>query len=319
MGRRIAISIIMLLASFYCGAQMTDAMKGGNRLFLFGWDNDLFASTDYYYTQGIGMGIVNPFLETNPLNRLLLIPGKYNNVWYSLSLSQQMYTPKNLRSEDVQYFDRPYAGLLLLNSSVTTSNYEKKLILRSEMTLGVMGPMSGADFVQYHFHDVTDNPLPNGWNNQRSNWPVLNYNLQVNKGLGSNDYFDLAGVGVIRAGTLYDDVSMGINLRAGFLNPYYKQLGLPGIGRRKFEFFGSLTPMLKLVAYNATMQGGGNKNENEYFLRSDEIEHVIFQLKSSLGINYKNVGLQYYIIWQTREFIYGVPHEYHSTKFIWRF
>ncbi|MCP2937037.1 lipid A deacylase LpxR family protein, partial [Salmonella enterica subsp. enterica serovar Typhimurium] len=67
---------------------------------------------------------------------------------------------------------------------------------------------------------------------------------------------ELMANGAIRAGTLYTDCSLGINFRAGWMNPYFNNLGIERNGGRKFQLYVFFRAHARAVGYNATMQGG---------------------------------------------------------------
>ncbi|MBW1680470.1 MAG: lipid A deacylase LpxR family protein [Deltaproteobacteria bacterium] len=147
-------------------------------------ENDVFAGTDRGYTNGTkvswisqdlspywqnvrlpgwGHGLIEklPFINT---------PGEVRNV--SLSVGQNMYTPEDLRRDDLIPDDRPYAGITYMSVGLHSKNPRRMDTL--EFVLGLVGPHSYADEVQGSWHAWIDTTKPRGWKNQIQDEPVGN-------------------------------------------------------------------------------------------------------------------------------------------------
>ncbi len=307
---KIAFFSIMFLTS---GAEAQQVI--GNRLYKLGWDNDVFMMTDHYYTQGLSLSMVNPFLKNNPVNLILLKPKQYEKVAYGFTVDQRTYTPKDIRSDEIQYSDRPYAGVLVFSSQSTSANIERKVLFKAELDIGVMGPASGAGQVQYHYHDLTDNSLPNGWGYQQYNWPVLNYNFEATKEFYSSPMMDIYGKAGARVGTLHDDVTVAMLFRFGKMNNYLSNLGMPLPSEKgNWQLYFNAEPSLTVVGYNATMQGGWHRNPKIHYIEYQDISPVVYRLKTGLGLIYKNYGLDFNVFYNSKEFKEGTSHWFTGTR-----
>lgn len=184
-------------------------------------ENDLFgAGTDRHYTHGTELTYVSdtyqpdwfltaaswlPFFEPNAETRFVA------------SLGQQIYTPSNTETKALVVDDRPYAGWLyasfgLLNDHRDSGRYVDKL----ELTVGLVGPQSGAESVQRTVHKWIGSDIPKGWDNQLHNettvdlqyqrmWmlPIIDNNVDVVPDIG------------ITLGTSRRAVQTGATLRIG--------------------------------------------------------------------------------------------------------
>ncbi|MCT4590762.1 MAG: lipid A deacylase LpxR family protein [Carboxylicivirga sp.] len=290
------------------------------KFYQLGWDNDVFMMTDYYYTQGLSFGTYHPFFQNNPVNLVLLKPKDYEKVVYGFSVFQRTYTPKDIKSDEIQYADRPYAGVLVFTSHSRAINKERGFLYSSELDLGVMGPASGAGKVQYRYHEWSDNTLPNGWHNQQYNWPVVNYNLSLYKSLVNLPGLELYGKTSARIGTLHDDASVGFLLRTGKMGNYLDSHGLAlNNYAGDWQLNLSIEPTLTVVGYNATLMGGWHRNEKIHYVEFSEMNKIIGKWRTGIGASYKSFGLNFNVILQSKEFKSGSHHWYTSTSLFFNF
>ena len=292
------------------------------RQFSFGWDNDLFQQTDYYYTQGVYFEMVNPFLEKNYLNKFLLRIRDSRKV-YGASLFQKMYTPVNINDSLVQLNDRPYAGTLYFRSFLVSINRKRHYTLKSQFDLGVIGPYSGAAEAQKYVHLLTGSKPPGGWDNQIATRPYLNYNLEIEKGLLSwYDYFYLNGVARSRVGNMFDDVRLGISTQFGWMNAlfndYFFSPKQAAFARKQFQLYAMGSANVMVVAHNGTLMGGLGSTPNIHELRYDQLETFVTEYTAGLVLSYKGIGMEYVYTRKSPEFKGGLTHKWSRLAFLFR-
>src|SRR5580658_4085974 len=95
--RYIVASFFTCLFPLAAGAQAIDntlAYKNINsdKYFRINYENDFFSGTDEYYTQGIHLELVAPWVKKFPLSKLLIHP-HYDYIRYGLGLEHEGYTP----------------------------------------------------------------------------------------------------------------------------------------------------------------------------------------------------------------------------------
>lgn len=101
------------------------------------------------------------------------------DVRYSVALGQTMFTPEDLNRTDLIADDRPYAGWLFGSFGLVLGPRDEQKVGSTafdrmesiQLTLGVVGPASGADRTQKLVHSVIDADKPRGWRNQLRNEP----------------------------------------------------------------------------------------------------------------------------------------------------
>nr|WP_294512981.1 lipid A deacylase LpxR family protein [uncultured Rhodopila sp.] len=128
--------------------------------------------TDRFYVNGLRLGWMSP--TTKVPDFLDTVAG---SLWgdgqrrIGFNLSQQIYTPADTSLVIPNPRDRPYAGLLLGNFSLLSDTADSRSVLT--LSLGVVGPASGAEQVQNGFHDLIGQGHPKGWNSQIQNVPAF--------------------------------------------------------------------------------------------------------------------------------------------------
>ena len=138
-------------------------------------ENDTFAKTDRYYTNGFRLTYMTP--ETT-------IPGWIDRAteWLPFfapegnkrliySLGQSMFTPEDITTRDPDEDDRPYAGFLYGSIALITDTGERLDTL--ELTLGIIGPYALAKETQKLVHDIIGADDPKGWDKQLHTEPAV--------------------------------------------------------------------------------------------------------------------------------------------------
>jgi lipid A 3-O-deacylase len=174
--------------------------------------------TDRFYTNGLRLGWTSP---TGQVPSVLASLG--HAIWgdglqrVSVDVSQQMYTPANTSVSPADPRDRPYAGYLAINGSLISDTDTSRSVLM--LSLGVVGPGSGAEALQNSFHDLIGQGHDKGWASQISNTPAIEvlgertWRLPIVSVAGlETDALPAVTVGV---GNLRDYLQIGGTLRIG--------------------------------------------------------------------------------------------------------
>jgi hypothetical protein len=128
--------------------------------------------TDRLYTNGLELNWTSP---TDAVPGFMADLG--HTLWgegtqrWGFGLSQQMYTPIDTSRSPADPHDRPYAGYLAGTFSLLsdTDSDRSQLLL----SLGVVGPASGAEAVQNGFHGLIGQSRDKGWGSQIPNTPAI--------------------------------------------------------------------------------------------------------------------------------------------------
>jgi hypothetical protein len=142
------------------------------------WENDVFAGTDRYYTNGLKFTLSTPYKEDSTsfhlprwsrpvMNLLPFVSDPSSLQAVSLSLGQNIYTPDDISRSDVNPDDRPYAGIAYLAAGF--HGIKGNRMTSWEVDVGVVGPLSYAEQTQESIHRMTGSRQAQGWSHQLHN------------------------------------------------------------------------------------------------------------------------------------------------------
>ena len=270
-----------------------------NRYFRLNYENDFFAAADKDYTQGYNLEFVAPVFEKNPINLLFLNP-KYSFSKYGLSVEHIGFTPHQYQLPEIQFGDRPFAAAIMLKSFLVATDTVEKKRFTSALSLGIIGPGAFGREMQTAIHELTGNKIPLGWRNQVKNDLVLNYSLGYEKRIWSyNELFSLQAQANAQIGTLFTHVSAGINSTLGLINSPFTST------KRGFRAYLYAKPIIKLVGYDATLQGGVFNRDSPYTISAAAVERLTGQFDFGLIIQTRTLYFEYTRSLITREFESG--------------
>lgn len=200
------------------------------------FENDLFGDTDQQYTNGTRLSWISPDLSsylddpslpewlTRVNKRLKLLHSDQRGLQRNLviSLGQVIYTPADKYATELIEDDRPYAGYLYLTFGYHMRSTNQ--LDSVELSLGVVGPASGAKQVQDAVHDWRGIDKFQGWDNQLKNEPALNLVYERKQKYGLPDLMahleqDFIAHGGISLGNVATYLNAGGEYRIGWQLP----------------------------------------------------------------------------------------------------
>jgi lipid A 3-O-deacylase len=281
------------------------------------YENDFFSGTDRDYTQGIYIEKVNPWVKKFPFAKILWHPHT-GVVKYGLAIEHDAYTPNLIYKSDIQYGDRPFAAALFLKTFLVSTNPEKSERVSTLLSTGIIGPGAGGEQMQETIHHWINYIQPRGWHNQISNDVVVNYQVNFEKQLYANGHWlSISTDNSARVGTLSDKLSTGLELMAGDFYPPYGSNSR--VHAKIFQWYFYEQPVLNLVGYDATLQGGLLDHSSPYTIPKSSIERLVFQHRAGVVLVFKGLYLEYYQTGNTIEFKTSVYHRTGGLQIGWGF
>ena len=285
---------------------------GSDKYIRIHYDNDLFTGTDYYYTQGYAIEVVNPALRKNPLTHLLL-KAKNSQARYVLTFEHTGFTPTSIRSNTIRVGDRPFAACLLLKSFSMSTDTVRRVRVSSELSVGMIGPVALGSEIQTALHRLTNGVEPRGWQYQIQNDAILNYTFSYEKQLYAYRYaLSVSALGQVQAGTFSDRVQTGVVVMAGRFNSPFGSV--QNRRRLPLQLYVYAQPVVSLVGYDATLQGGLFNRSSPYVIQANQLTRVTLQTNIGAVFTYKKLYLEYYQSALSREFEAGLSHRWGGIK-----
>ncbi|MGD8353405.1 MAG: lipid A deacylase LpxR family protein [Pseudomonadota bacterium] len=251
-GRTAVIVLLALAALVICPDQVkaddsfSQNLSQASNYWSVQFENDFFTRTgDRHYTHGTEVSWFKGGPGPKWLNGLSGLLPFYKKTEgktaVNYSLGQKIFTPEDLSQTQLIEEDRPYAGYLyfstaLLSNIDQTENLETGNVV--EVTVGIVGPASGAEKIQTWYHELIDSDEPMGWDNQLNNEPGLGisysrvWNIvqpatpRLQYGISPHLTAELGNIYTYGAGGVM--FRLGNNLRASFSPPNIKP-GFPGV------------------------------------------------------------------------------------------
>ena len=191
-------------------------------------DNDFInlrgKGTDEAYTNGTRLDI---FYEKSRnshfvLNKLFPKAGVNSVNTYGWGIMQLMYTPRTINTVEPDTHDFPYAGALFAIRSLHSANALKKYSFKTELQIGLTGPLSFAKEAQIAAHKLIKYQRPMGWDSQLPPNAIFNINFTAEKKLMQyKKWMEVIGGTQIAAGTFLNSLSAHSLIRIGKMNPYF--------------------------------------------------------------------------------------------------
>jgi hypothetical protein len=196
-------------------------------------DNDFVTGNDNKYTGGLGFVWTSAATETygeKNLHRkiakafsfLPTVKAENFRTYLQLRLGTEMYTPTDILSPEPPPGDHPYAGVIYLDSSL----FSMSRVASHQFTLrlGLVGPATGAEDVQKWIHEIIDSPIPQGWDTQLENEPIVNlfynYNRRLLRRCPPKRFgLDFSWSGGAGLGNYYIGANLGLTWRIGYSLP----------------------------------------------------------------------------------------------------
>jgi len=305
---KLLVFFILTMSCQICFGQRVDW-----RTFSFMEENDFFNifqhGIDRFYTQGLQFEFKYTATKRKILERLVIpIPGASSNIYF-VSAFQKIYTPG--RTDLINYAgDHPYGGSLFVSEGLDSYDSARQIRLVSRMDAGVIGPAALAKNTQDIFHKFINNDNPVGWDTQLRNDILFNYFIRVEKALTKRDSkFRMEVKGDINAGTSLVSVVPGFNFEYG---SWYSV-------NRKFSWQLFFRPEVRMVAFNAMLQGGilnqayADELYSQFFIQ--KIKHLVYSHSTGIRLRLKGYEMLYRQVNLTREFSHQRAHYYSTIQF----
>ncbi|MBV9653336.1 MAG: lipid A deacylase LpxR family protein [Acetobacteraceae bacterium] len=173
--RLLAAATLAALTALSAGRAFAEVPVDPDPIWTLQIENDALNGTDRYYSSGIRLGWTSPTDQNVPdavsrLGRFLFQDGRQR---VSIDLAQTFFTPYNTQDNPPDPRDRPYAGVLLLNTALIQDTETTRSVFGA--SFGLVGPGAGGEEIQNGFHDLIGDTRAQGWGYQIHNQPLIQF------------------------------------------------------------------------------------------------------------------------------------------------
>jgi hypothetical protein len=270
------------------------------------WANDVFLQTDRYYTNGLQIEYHSQHLGNSAVSKLLFDPLVQSAPIYSLLLTHEIYTPRNVLGDPVRT-DRPYAGVLLLGLKGAFYDDDHQFLLSSTIQAGLLGRNAGGQFVQNGIHVLlpASEPIP-GWTYQIKQDMLLSYLVDYQKLLIHAGKLQMDALAATSLGLPLTDFSGGIRLRYGQGDDYFSPRQILAVDGLQYNIFAEVST--RYVVYDATLQGGVFNRESPHTIQV--INPLLAQVKAGASVRYQKFNTEIGAQWISAKFENALPHKW---------
>ncbi len=256
------------------------------------YENDFFAATDRFYTQGIYLEFMSPSLNRSFLRKLVYTPSQ-QSVNVGVAYGDEGYTGRDLKRSDIIPGDHPWAGTKQLNVFAVAADTVQHRRISSQLTVGLIGQGAAGREIQTFIHERTGNTIPQGWGNQIRNDVIVNYALGVEQRLfARSSAIELWSGAQARAGTFQTSLSLSSTLMVGKME----------------RWFVYAAPTLRAVGYDATLQGGVFNRSSPYTIKAGDMRRLVFGQRYGVVYRGQRVSLEFFRARNSAEFAGGSAH-----------
>ncbi len=256
------------------------------------YENDFFAATDRFYTQGIYLEYQSEALTRSVLRKLLYTPTQHH-VSVGIGYGDEGYTGRDLKQADIVPGDHPWAGTKQLHVFAVAADTIKHRRLSSQLTVGLIGQGAAGREIQTFIHEQTGNTIPQGWDNQIRNDVVVNYALGIEQRLlAVTPAVELYTGAQARVGTFQTALALSSTLMIGRMN----------------RLFVYAAPSLRAVGYDATLQGGLFNRSSPYTIDARDMRRIVVGERFGVVYRGERISFEFFRARTSAEFAGGTSH-----------
>ena len=265
------------------------------------YENDLFVQTDRYYTQGIALNYKTvPKASSYVTGLFFQVPASRKRL--SLGLDQQVFTPTSIRSDSLLNHDRPYAATLRLTSVFESTDTLKKRLFGWQFSIGMIGQGALGKETQTGIHKATNNFLPLGWQHQLNTGLLVDVGAHVNyRVFAVRRWLRLDVDAQANLGTGNTSLLAGGNLNLCLV-------------RNKLALGFYAKPALRIVGYDATLQGSLIGLKSEYHILSNQLERLISEQETGIRLKLNRYSVDVWLRFQSHLFDGAVNHRWGGLR-----
>lgn len=276
-------SVLALFVFLVTAAPSSAQVEAPSRITLT-WENDLLAGTDRHYTNGLRVELSG---RLDPRALPAWLAG--DEAAWGLAVGQRVYTPERLDVAEPVTDDRPYAGWSYLALAVTRRVAALGWEDRIELTIGVVGPSSGAAATHALAHDLFRSESPRGWRHQLRDEPAITLGYRASLRLASGEIgglaWDVTPMFGVSLGNVATFATLGAAARVGLGVPTHSGEG------RSLRVYVTASVEARLVGFDvfldgSLLRGDGHRLDKERVVADVSVGLVVVAIHDRVSLSY---------------------------------
>lgn len=270
------------------------------------YENDLFAGTDEYYSQGIFLQYDHLDIDLKWLNKFFFrVPDVQRSL--QTGVAQKVYTPSTITTDSLLLGDRPYAATYGYTARFSARSKSKNYTLSWSLSTGWIGKPAFGKETQTAIHRWTNNNRPLGWQYQ------LNTGLIINLGFGftktwftKTKWLRAEASSFTTVGSLTNETRASGLLKVGYI-------------ANEKQYFLYFNPEVRAVAYDGTLQGSLFAKPSEARVPDSQISRLVSEQEFGFKVQHKKFGCSAYGYFQSKLFKHAGNHAWGGIGFSYYF
>jgi hypothetical protein len=283
-------------------------------------DSYLAYGQDRYYTNGLFINFKRAFDQSK-------LTKKIHKIVWEVEAGHKMYNPQSGNITDNALIDRPFAAYLYAGGSINLL-YNSESSLKVTLQAGTIGPDAKGKEAQEFLHDLVGFYEIKGWESQINNEAGFNSTVNYKNLLLRNEAgkLDLSLESYLNLGNTYSGGGIGLMFRTGNVNQLFHSASTESVVSNNSksddltekELFFYAKPVLHVIAYDATIQGGMFREDKGFVVFG--VKPLVFSQQAGIIYSKNRWTADFSLIFKSREVkSFARPHQYGSAALHYRF
>ncbi len=302
------VPLVLLLALSLSAQEKNETDTWELQQFKIYFENDMFGTfTDSQYSSGEKFSTLFHVKEpTNFMYDFLYAGDKEYDIFTTISIGNQIYTPDDLTATELQENQRPYGGWTYLEMGMHKSTSDTLNSL--QLKVGMIGPSSHSEEIQTVIHELVNAGLPMGWDHQLDDELGVNFTYSYKLRYSPKPvmgWVESAFIpyGEVDLGNVSTQASLGMFMRVGYNIPQDFGLStLDNAGEANIPVYGKSRVNIEKdwsVSFNLALSGSAVARDifldGNTFSDSHSIEknNFVAYLATGISVRYKSLMVDF--------------------------
>nr|WP_294862718.1 lipid A deacylase LpxR family protein [uncultured Fluviicola sp.] len=270
------------------------------------YENDLFAGTDRYYSQGIFLQYDHLDIDLKWLNKFFFrVPDVQRGL--QTGVAQKVFTPSTITADSLLLGNRPYAATYGYTAKFSAGSKSKNYTLSWSLNTGWIGKPAFGKETQTAIHRWTNNNKPLGWQYQLKTGLIINLGFGFTKTwFTKTKWLRAEASSFTTVGSLTNETRVVGMLKVGYIT-------------NEKQYFLYFNPEVRAVAYDGTLQGSLLAKPSEARVPDSQISRLVSEQEFGFRMLWGRITFAAYGHFQSKLFKDAGNHAWGGIGFSYYF